>query len=540
MGRSPQVRDQSDDGAFVVFSEPLPVGTPIALKIDDKERPARVTEVVESGGCGGRGHACSLRRRGRTARAGARACTPGPRRPAGCRSAAPAPAPVVAEPPPPARAPAPAAPAPAPVVAAAAPAAAAPAAVARGRAGVGARARARACRRRGGLRGRPPGHRFARSPSRRRGRSPPPPPEVIRAPRLAPGDPVRVIAPSGLVPREAFAAGLEVLRARYEVRHDDGVFAREGYLAGPDERRLAELNAALADPDARAIVMARGGYGLMRLLPFIDIGALVSRPRPIVGFSDGTALLALAARAGVAAIHGPVVTQLGGLGARDQRALFERLEEPGPGLLLDGMEGADPGARARAAARREPRDVLAADRHSLHAGCLGAIVFFEDLGELAVPHRLIADASRSGGRVRGGERRGGGGFLRLSRAGGDARGLSDGGRGADRAAGPPSHPGRRGWRVRPRHPQPRAPLRHDVRARHARGDADRPRRRGQLIDVAMVAERQRSPVGRRQPQPQAANDGPNGVSSVNGTDERRAREPAQSAHGGEPLLPQRE
>ena len=48
MGRSPQVRDQSDDGAFVVFSEPLPVGTPIALKIDDKERPARVTEVVES------------------------------------------------------------------------------------------------------------------------------------------------------------------------------------------------------------------------------------------------------------------------------------------------------------------------------------------------------------------------------------------------------------------------------------------------------------------------------------------------------------
>ena len=151
---------------------------------------------------------------------------------------------------------------------------------------------------------------------------------MIRPPRLAPGDPVRVIAPSGPVPREAFAAGIEVLRARYDVRHDDGVFAREGYLAGSDERRLAELTAALADPDARAIVMARGGYGLLRLLPFVDPGVLAARPRPIVGFSDGTALLAFAARAGSRSIHGPVVTQLGSLPAGDQRALFERPRRP--------------------------------------------------------------------------------------------------------------------------------------------------------------------------------------------------------------------
>ena len=209
---------------------------------------------------------------------------------------------------------------------------------------------------------------------------------MIRAPRLAPGDPVRVIAPSGPVPREAFAAGLEVLRARYDVRHDDGVFAREGYLAGPDERRLAELTAALADPDARAIVMARGGYGLMRLLPFIDVGALVARPRPIVGFSDGTALLALAARAGVASIHGPVVTQLGNLASADQRALFERLETPGPSLLLDGLEGLIPG---------RVRGPLIGGNLEMFSRLIGtpylpdvagAILFFEDLGER--PYRI--------------------------------------------------------------------------------------------------------------------------------------------------------
>jgi len=209
---------------------------------------------------------------------------------------------------------------------------------------------------------------------------------VIRAPRLAPGDPVRVIAPSGPVPREAFAAGIEVLRARYDVRYDEGVLARAGYLAGPDERRLAELTAALADPDARAIVMARGGYGLLRLLPFIDMSALVSRPRPIVGFSDGTALLALAARAGVASIHGPVVTQLGSLGVGDQAALFERLETPGPSGLCAGLDGLIPG--------RVQGPLIGGNLEMFSRligtpylpDVAGAILFFEDLGER--PYRI--------------------------------------------------------------------------------------------------------------------------------------------------------
>jgi muramoyltetrapeptide carboxypeptidase len=188
------------------------------------------------------------------------------------------------------------------------------------------------------------------------------------------------------VPREAFAAGLEILRARYDVRFDDGVFAREGYLAGSDERRLGELAAALADPDARAIVMARGGYGLLRLLPFIDAAALTARPRPIVGFSDGTALLAAAARAGVASIHGPVVTQLGNLATADQQALFERLEIPGPRVLLDGLDGLIPG-RVRGPLLGGNLEVFS---RLIGTPWLpdptGAILFFEDLGER--PYRI--------------------------------------------------------------------------------------------------------------------------------------------------------
>src|SRR5205823_1352669 len=128
-------------------------------------------------------------------------------------------------------------------------------------------------------------------------------------------------------------AGVARLATRYDVRYDEGLFAREGYLAGDDERRLTELRDALLDPAARAVIMARGGYGLGRILPFLDPAWLRNRPVPVVGFSDGTTLLAYAARAGVVAVHGPVVTQLGGLPEADALGLMRLLEEPEPGTL---------------------------------------------------------------------------------------------------------------------------------------------------------------------------------------------------------------
>ena len=212
---------------------------------------------------------------------------------------------------------------------------------------------------------------------------------MIRPPRLAPGAVVRVVAPSGPVPREAFLAGLNVLAARYDVRYDDGVFSRDGYLAGSDERRLEELSRALADPDARAIVMARGGYGLLRILPFVArvLPALMAeRPRTLVGFSDGTALLAAAARAGVTSIHGPVVTQLGNLGGEDQNALFALLETAGPALLLTGMEEVIPGRVQGPLLGGNLEVFTRLVGTPFLPDPAGAILFIEDLGER--PYRV--------------------------------------------------------------------------------------------------------------------------------------------------------
>jgi muramoyltetrapeptide carboxypeptidase len=210
---------------------------------------------------------------------------------------------------------------------------------------------------------------------------------VIRPPRLRPGSVVRVVAPSGPVPRDAFAAGLEPLRARYDVRFEEPeVFARDGFLAGPDEQRLRALRAALEEPDVEAVIMARGGYGLLRLLPFLEPALFTRRPRALVGFSDGTALLAAAARAGVASIHGPVVTQLGNLPESDRVALYAGLERPGPSPLCDGLEEIIPG-RVQGPLLGGNLEVFSRLVGTPYLPDLsGAILFFEDLGER--PYRV--------------------------------------------------------------------------------------------------------------------------------------------------------
>jgi muramoyltetrapeptide carboxypeptidase len=81
-----------------------------------------------------------------------------------------------------------------------------------------------------------------------------------------------------------------------------------GYLAGDDDERLTELNRYLKSDDVDAFFFARGGYGAMRILDGIDYDAIRANPRPIVGFSDLTALhQAVAVRCGVASFHGPML-----------------------------------------------------------------------------------------------------------------------------------------------------------------------------------------------------------------------------------------
>jgi len=155
-------------------------------------------------------------------------------------------------------------------------------------------------------------------------------------PALRPHDRVAVIAPASGFERGAFEAGLAVIAARYRTEYGDGMFERERYLAGSDARRLAELRAALADPGIRAVFCVRGGYGATRLLAELAAHAPQGAPKPLVGFSDITALHLWMQAHGRISIHGPVLTQLHRLALSTHARLFELLESARPAAPLAG------------------------------------------------------------------------------------------------------------------------------------------------------------------------------------------------------------
>jgi muramoyltetrapeptide carboxypeptidase len=137
-------------------------------------------------------------------------------------------------------------------------------------------------------------------------------PAAVRAWPLRSGDAVAVVSPSSPVPTERLDAGLRVLtdwglRPR-EGRHSR---ARNGHLAGTDEQRAADLDAAFADPQVRAVWASRGGYGMTRILDRLDWEALARDPKLLIGFSDVSALLVAAwQRIGLIGLHGQFVARL--------------------------------------------------------------------------------------------------------------------------------------------------------------------------------------------------------------------------------------
>jgi muramoyltetrapeptide carboxypeptidase len=132
---------------------------------------------------------------------------------------------------------------------------------------------------------------------------------LTRPPRLGPGVRIALIAPAGpLLERDDRTRGEELCHALgFEPVTAPNAGSRYGYLAGTDEQRLADLNAALADPRVDAVWCLRGGYGMTRILPGVDFAALGRRPKAVIGYSDITALInAIARRSGVVAFHGPM------------------------------------------------------------------------------------------------------------------------------------------------------------------------------------------------------------------------------------------
>jgi len=162
-----------------------------------------------------------------------------------------------------------------------------------------------------------------------------PSPRLI-APRAIPQHAhIAILASSGPSERARIVEGARAIeRLGHRVTIAANVDRRHrGYLAGTDDERVEELNRAFRSPEYDAFFFARGGYGAMRILDRIDYAAFAANPRPLVGFSDITAIhQALATQVGVASFHGPMINLdfRGGLSPDIERWFWDMLSGGAP------------------------------------------------------------------------------------------------------------------------------------------------------------------------------------------------------------------
>lgn len=226
---------------------------------------------------------------------------------------------------------------------------------------------------------------------------------MLIPPLLGVGARVALVCPAGPLrgEHELRQAADNVRSFGWEPVPGEHVLARTGYFAGSDADRLRDLNDAFAADDIDAIWCVRGGYGAIRLLEHIDYASLHRRPKPVIGFSDVTALhAAIGTRAELVSFHGPTARAPLSTFSRDslERALV-RGEDP-CGMAAGGR--VIRAGRARGPLRGGNLALLAALAGTPYAPSFaGAIVVLEDVNEAVYRIDRMLQQLRLAGMLRG-------------------------------------------------------------------------------------------------------------------------------------------
>jgi len=121
---------------------------------------------------------------------------------------------------------------------------------------------------------------------------------------LKKGDKIAIVCPASKLPKSIDGA-IAIFRSwGLEVEMGQTVSAEHHQFAGDDALRTTDLQHYLDDPDTKAIIAGRGGYGTVRIIDELDFRAFTAQPKWIVGFSDVTVLLShIYAVFGIQSIH---------------------------------------------------------------------------------------------------------------------------------------------------------------------------------------------------------------------------------------------
>ena len=132
--------------------------------------------------------------------------------------------------------------------------------------------------------------------------------KMIKPARLKNGDIIGLVTPGSYITEQEKEESINNLRSLgFNVTYSDKLMQKNGYFSATDEERAADLNEMFKRKDIQGIMCARGGYGCARILPYLDYELIENNPKPLIGFSDATALqYAILKNSGLITFHGPV------------------------------------------------------------------------------------------------------------------------------------------------------------------------------------------------------------------------------------------
>lgn len=226
--------------------------------------------------------------------------------------------------------------------------------------------------------------------------------KTIIPPYLEKGDTIGIVAPAGFMPIEKMQTCIETLDSwGYNIRLGETTHSSsQNYFSGTDEERLKDLQQMLDDRNIKAILCARGGYGVSRIIDGLSFKRFRKHPKWIIGFSDITVLHShIFSNYRIASLHAPMA------------AAFNDGEFNNPYIhsLKDAMEGKPAHYECPAHVfnkNGEARGQLVGGNLSLLAHLTGTesdirtknkILFLEDVGEyLYNVDRLLLQLKRSG------------------------------------------------------------------------------------------------------------------------------------------------
>lgn len=128
---------------------------------------------------------------------------------------------------------------------------------------------------------------------------------MIIPPYLRTGDTIGIVAPARKISMEELQFAVKWLEEKgFRVAFAPNLFAEENQFAGSDDTRCQSFQAMLDDPEVKAILSARGGYGSARIIDKIDFSHFAEHPKWLCGYSDFTVFHShLAAQNLAASLH---------------------------------------------------------------------------------------------------------------------------------------------------------------------------------------------------------------------------------------------